>query len=115
MLAQSGTDSQPNSNLILKPAKKRRSGNKNRQGSSSRSRLSYKDVYALEVLPQKITQMGAEINKLKMELEVPDLYLTNSKKFQITADKLHQAEGRLVQLEEEWLALEIKREELEGF
>ena len=50
-----------------------------------------------------------------MELEVPDLYLTNSKKFQITADKLHQAEGRLAQLEEEWLALEIKREELEGF
>ena len=115
MLAQCGTDNQLNSNLILRPAKKRRSGNRNRQGSSSRLRLSYKDVYALEVLPQKITQMGAEIDKLKMELEVPDLYLTNSKKFQITADKLHQAEGRLAQLEEEWLALEIKREELEGF
>ena len=43
------------------------------------------------------------------------LYLTNSKKFKMTADKLHQAEGRLAQLEEEWLALEIKREELEGF
>ena len=115
MLAQRGTDNQPNSNLILRPAKNRRSGNRNRQGSSSRLRLSYKDVYALEVLPQKITQMGTEINKLKMELEVPDLYLTNSKKFQITADKLHQAESRLAELEEEWLALEIKREELEGF
>ena len=54
---------------LFKSARKQGSVNKNRRGSSSRLRLSYKDVYTLEILPKKITEMEAEIDKLKIDFK----------------------------------------------
>ena len=67
---------QQHNKLIPKPGyssiskKKKTNGNRKKQISSLKSRLSYNDVYALKTLPSKISEMEAKINELKMEIEV---------------------------------------------
>ena len=51
---------------------------------------------------------------MKETLADPDLFAKNATKFTDTAEALQKAEDALATLEEEWLELEMKREELEG-
>ena len=41
------------------------------------------------------------------------MYEVQWKKFQLIADELQKAEAKLSAMEEEWMAIEIRREELE--
>lgn len=84
-----------------------------RKNPVSKSKLSYNEVYALEVLPNKIKELEAEIDRLRLAFEDPNLYEVQRKKFQLTADELQKAEAKLSAMEEEWMAIEIRREELE--
>ncbi|MEZ5873144.1 MAG: ATP-binding cassette domain-containing protein [Nitratireductor sp.] len=79
-----------------------------------KGKLSFKDKHALETLPKEITKLEAEIGKLKTALADPGLYARNPAQFDTWAKALAERERSLSALEEQWLELELLREEVEG-
>jgi len=79
--------------------------------SPGTTKLSFKQQFALENLPGEIDQLSLEITKLKKVLEDPGLYAKEPKKFQKYVDALAKREAELTDKEEEWLELELLREE----
>jgi ATP-binding cassette subfamily F protein uup len=78
-----------------------------------KARLSFREKHALETLPNRIEVLQAEIATLQETLGDPTLYGRDPTKFQRASERLTTAETALEQLEDEWLALEMKREEIE--
>ena len=85
-----------------------------RSGALQRRKLSYKETYALQHLPAEIETLQSDIAKLKAKLDDPAFYARDAAAFNETASALSATEARLAAAEEEWLQLEIKREELGG-
>ncbi|MBO6717436.1 MAG: ABC-F family ATP-binding cassette domain-containing protein [Rhizobiaceae bacterium] len=77
-------------------------------------KLSFKQKHALETLPKQMEAASAEIGKLEAKLADPDLYSKDPKAFADAAAKLDMARDKLAAMEEEWLQLEMLREEVEG-
>ena len=80
----------------------------------SASKLSYKDQYALETLPQEMEKLEATITQLNEKLADPDLYQRDPNAFAKFSKALSEAEHKLSQSEEQWLELEMKKEEIEN-
>ena len=57
---------------------------------------------------------SAEIGRLEARLADPDLYTKNPRAFADVAAKLDAEREKLMAMEEEWLELEMLREEVEG-
>jgi len=93
---------------------KRAANNEPPQGEKATKRLSYKDKYALETLPDKIADVESKIAAHQKELEDPDLFTKDPERFNQLSATLTQAMAEHSALEEQWLELEMKREELEG-
>ena len=77
-------------------------------------KLSFKEKHALETLPERISALQAEAAALQARLADPMLYAEDAARFAVTATALETARAALDAAEEEWLALEMLREELEG-
>ncbi|KXF76279.1 elongation factor 3 [Paramesorhizobium deserti] len=77
-------------------------------------KLSYKQKFALETLPGKIEALAAEIAALEKKLADPELYAKNPDLFAKTAGELEKKREAHAAMEEEWLELEMLREEMEG-
>ena len=90
------------------------SGDKAKTGAKNNRKLSYKEKYALENLPARIEALHDEIDTLQRSLADPDLYRTDPAGFDKTATTLKAAETSLLEAEEEWLRLEMLKEEVEG-
>lgn len=80
---------------------------------AAKTKLSYKEQYALEKLPGEIDKLQKDIAALKEKLDDPELFSRDAALFDKTAKTLADAEESLAAKEEEWLMLEMKREELE--
>ncbi|MCW8085878.1 ABC-F family ATP-binding cassette domain-containing protein [Sabulicella glaciei] len=80
----------------------------------SRPKLSFKDRHALETLPATMERLGKEIALLREWLSDPGLYARDPKGFETRTKGLAEREASLAAAEEEWLRLEMLREELEG-
>ncbi len=110
MLAQRGADvARP---PIAKPAKDKpvppaKPAPRNR-------RLSFNEKHALDTLPKTIAGLQAKIHKLQKTLHDPDLYARDRKSFDAASIALVDAQAELSAAEDQWLALEILREEIEG-
>ncbi|MGL2348566.1 ATP-binding cassette domain-containing protein [Helicobacter pylori] len=76
-------------------------------------RLSYKQVYALENLPEHITLLQNEIRNLEKELSDPALYSCDQARFECLSAALEEKKSLCTQKEEEWLDLELLREAIE--
>jgi len=81
---------------------------------SEKKRLTFRDKHALETLPKTIAALQADIGKLAALLGDPELYARDRKRFDATSSALADAQHKLAEAEERWLALEILREEIEG-
>ncbi len=77
-------------------------------------KLSYKQKFALEALPKKIEAVTASIARLEDAIADPAYYERDPAGFQKTIAALDKERVTLAGLEEEWLELEMLREELEG-
>ncbi len=77
-------------------------------------KLSFKQKFALDNLPKKIAAVTSAISKLENDLSDPAFYEKNPASFQKTIAALDKERETLAALEEEWLELEMLREELEG-
>jgi len=77
-------------------------------------KLSYKQKFALETLPGKMDALAKEMSVLEGKLADPQLYAKDPTLFGKTADLLDKKRSEHSAMEEEWLELEMLREELEG-
>ncbi|GAB1583280.1 ABC-F family ATP-binding cassette domain-containing protein [Phyllobacterium phragmitis] len=77
-------------------------------------KLSYKQKFALETLPGKIEALAAEIAGLEAKLADSELYAKNPDLFAKIAAELEKKREARSAMEEEWLELEMLREEIEG-
>jgi len=84
-----------------------------RTKKETKQKLSYKQKYALEKLPSEIDALHNEIAKMEKEFSDPDLYTKNAKRFEELSRLLEQKRKDLEAKENEWLELEMLKEELE--
>ncbi len=82
--------------------------------AAPRKRLSFKDKHALDTLPATMDALRAEIAKHQALLDDPQLYARDRKAFDAASHALTQAQDKLHAAEEQWLELELLREEIEG-
>jgi ATP-binding cassette subfamily F protein uup len=75
-------------------------------------RLSFKEKHALETLPKTIAQLQQEAKHLQQRLEDPQFYARDRAGFERTTTDLGEVQQRIAAAEEQWLELEILREEL---
>jgi ABC transport system ATP-binding/permease protein len=86
-----------------------------RVSSQPRSkRMTFKDKHALETLPNRMAALEAEITRFTAVLADADLYVRNPKRFANATATLDKAQADLAAAEEQWLELEMMREEIEG-
>ena len=77
-------------------------------------KLSFKEKHALEMLPPRIDALTAEIAKLQSKLADGSLYAKDPKAFADATAALAKSQADLSAAEEQWLELEMLRQELEG-
>jgi ATP-binding cassette subfamily F protein uup len=80
----------------------------------ARQRLSFRQRHALQTLPARMDALRARIATLGAELADPGLYARDRDGFARRSEDLARTETELAAAEEEWLELEILREEIEG-
>ncbi|TCD13912.1 ABC-F family ATP-binding cassette domain-containing protein [Oricola cellulosilytica] len=80
----------------------------------AKGKLSYKQKYALETLPAEIEVATAEIAALETKLADSRFFSEDPKGFSAAAAKLEEKRAAHAAMEEQWLELEMLREELEG-
>jgi ATP-binding cassette subfamily F protein uup len=79
-----------------------------------KGKLSFKHKHALETLPGQMEKLRAEIVAINARLADPKLYARDPAGFAAASQALVDAESRLAAAEDEWLQLEMLREQLEG-
>ncbi len=82
--------------------------------STTKRKLSFKEKHALETLPKDIDKLDAEISALNKALSDPAFYTKDPNGFAAKSKALEAAEAKKAAAEEQWLELEMLREELEG-
>jgi len=76
-----------------------------------RAKLSFKQKHALDKLPGRMAELEKTIGRLKETLADADLYRRDRARFEAATAALAEAHGALAAAEEEWLELEMLREE----
>ncbi|WP_394887672.1 ABC-F family ATP-binding cassette domain-containing protein [Mesorhizobium sp. AaZ16] len=113
MLAQRGGTRLDDRRAIPKtPAEASRADSAPAKGPAKK--LSFKQKFALENLPTKMAAVSASISALENNIADPAFYERDPKGFQKTIAALDKERATLATMEEEWLELEMLREELEG-
>jgi ATP-binding cassette subfamily F protein uup len=84
------------------------------QPAAQPRRMTFKDRHALETLPARIAALQAETARLSTALADPDFYTRDADRFAATTKALGVAQDALAAAEEQWLALEMLREAIEG-
>jgi ATP-binding cassette subfamily F protein uup len=82
--------------------------------AASKAKLSFKQKHALETPPKEIARLDAEMERLNKLLADPGLYARDPKAFADASAKLSAAQAAKAKAEDDWLELEMIREELEG-
>ncbi len=88
-------------------------GTKKPTGKSG-DKLTYKDKFALENIPTQIQELKQVMASHEAKLDDHELYARDPDAFEKAVNALSDAQEKHDNLEEEWLRLEMMREELEG-
>jgi ABC transport system ATP-binding/permease protein len=78
-----------------------------------RRKLTFKEKHALETLPKTIEALNVRAAKLEQEIADPELYQRNRMRFQTATAELGDIRKRIGSAEDDWLALEILKGQLE--
>jgi len=81
--------------------------------SEQRRRLSNAEQHALKTSPARIAALDAESRRLEHLLANPDFYARDREGFTAAGAELAKVQVKLAAAEEEWLRLELLREEIE--
>ncbi len=96
----------------VKPAKPRKAPRP--RAAAQPARLDYARQRRLDMLPALIETRMGEIAAAQAVLDQPDLYSRDLNRFNATTEALARLEAERAAMEEEWLELEMLREEREG-
>jgi ABC transport system ATP-binding/permease protein len=80
----------------------------------AKRKMSFKDKHALETLPKTIAALQAETKKLQVKLADPNFYARDRASFQSVSSELGELHRKIAAAEEQWLELEMLREEIAG-
>ncbi|MFO1091225.1 MAG: ABC-F family ATP-binding cassette domain-containing protein [Hyphomicrobiales bacterium] len=80
--------------------------------AAGKRKLSFKEKHALETLPKRMAHLEAEIARLHGVLADAGLYARDPGAFAKATAALDAAKGSLAEAEDEWLRLEMLKEEL---
>ncbi|MGQ2951049.1 MAG: ABC-F family ATP-binding cassette domain-containing protein [Agrobacterium sp.] len=80
----------------------------------AKGKLSFKQKFALENLPKEMEKAQGEIAKREQRMADPALFTKDPATFNTLAQEMTKLREKLETMEEEWLELEMLREELEG-
>jgi len=80
----------------------------------AKAKLSYKQKFALENLPKEMEKVEKDIAAREAKMADPTLFTKDPAAFNKLAADLEKLRSSLTKMEEEWLELEMLREELEG-
>jgi ABC transport system ATP-binding/permease protein len=109
MLAQRGCDLTQGS---TQPEPEKASKDATNIAPAAKRRLLFKEKHALETLPKTIANLQAEVAKLQTQLDDPLFYARDRAAFEKTTAALGALQLKIATAEEQWLKLEILREEL---
>ena len=77
-------------------------------------KMKFKEKHALETLPKTMAALNQKANELQAKLDDPQFYLRDRSGFEKVTSDLAESQRMLAAAEEQWLELEILREELAG-
>jgi ATP-binding cassette subfamily F protein uup len=83
-------------------------------GPRAKRKMSFKDKHALETLPKTIAALQAETKKLQIKLADPNFYTRDRASFESVSSELGELHRKIAAAEEQWLELEMLREEIAG-
>ncbi|HUC50570.1 MAG TPA: ABC-F family ATP-binding cassette domain-containing protein [Xanthobacteraceae bacterium] len=114
MLAQRGADLTRQSAKATAPPPKsaKQPESASAKPQPSKRRLMFKDKHALETLPKTIAGLQAEMKELQGKLDDPGLYARDRAGFEKITVQLGELQQKIAAAEEQWLELEIRREEI---
>lgn len=95
-------------------SKNNKNQSSNAKGSKSRAKLSYKEKYALETITVQMEELEQKMKSYQALLDEAEFYARDPVGFEKSVAALSDAQQQHNDLEEEWLRLEMLREELEG-
>jgi ATP-binding cassette subfamily F protein uup len=107
MLLQKNSSSGANKNM------KKQKNSKPGKSKNKVHRMSFKDKHALETLPEKIENLRTNIINIQNQMSDPEFYKNKTEELETSVVALSSKEIELAELEEQWLELELKREEIE--
>jgi len=113
MLAQRGRGVEAKAAAVA-DAPARRDAAEDAPRAAAKPKMSFKDKHALETLPARLAQLEKEIATLQAQLADPSLYTRDPPGFAARTSLLGRKQSERDSAEEEWLRLELLREELEG-
>ncbi|MEM9683949.1 MAG: ATP-binding cassette domain-containing protein, partial [Pseudomonadota bacterium] len=114
MMTQRGAD--PSGTSAARPQRRKRD-KPTRAPSAARTPrpgLTFKERHRLAELPAQLEALQRDVDKYQAVLAEEDLYARDRQRFDAAAEALRRAEEHHAAAEDEWLQLELKREEAEG-
>jgi ABC transport system ATP-binding/permease protein len=82
--------------------------------AQAKRKLNFKEKHALDNLPKKIAGFKTELEKLEVALADTTLFTRDYKSFEKTSKRHAETSTALASAEEQWLELELLKEELEA-
>ncbi len=116
MAIKAGQSEHPNKDYSRKSAKNigaSKDSTKNTKAANRAARLTFRDQYALDRLPEEIEHLTAAIARLEAEMADPALFTSNPEKFSQTAAALATAQATKNEKETQWLEVAVRAEALE--
>ncbi len=114
MVAQRGRGVDARGAVASQAPKEKAAKEKPAERAPAKAKLTFKEQHALATLPAKMDELKTKRAKLQALLDDPELYAKDAGKFAKASEMFAAVECELAAAEEEWLELEIKREEIEG-
>ncbi|MBO6519520.1 MAG: ATP-binding cassette domain-containing protein [Rhodospirillales bacterium] len=96
------------------PEKPKKSDRQEKPRNNAKQRMTFKDKHALETLPGRIAELETENARLQAKLADPSFFQRDAAGFDADSRKLADVSRELADAEEEWLRLEMLREEIES-
>jgi ATP-binding cassette subfamily F protein uup len=114
MLTQRGADLTRQKPQQTPPKAVRRAASVVSEPQPAKRRLMFKDKHALETLPKTIAALQAETKALQAKLNDPQFYARDRAGFEKVTATLGELQVKIAAAEEQWLELEILREDIAG-
>jgi ATP-binding cassette subfamily F protein uup len=114
MLAQRGADLAARPVGKSAPSRTAENRRPTRDAPPAKRRLKFHEKHALETLPKRVRELKDTIRELQKRFDDTDLYSRDPAAFAKVSDALVATQAELAEAEENWLELEILREEIEG-